>query len=156
MPLAVFILSPSLPLPFPFSLTPLSYRIADGTTVKFQIWDTAGTEEYLSMTKSFFRDAAAALVVYDVTNPASFAHVTKWLHEFRDVCPDSPAVLVGNKCDLEAEGLRRVTADDAIAMSEQEGFMGPFDVSAKAGYGVNDAFMAVAEALVASRRRGGA
>ena len=38
------------------------------TTVKFEIWDTAGQERYHSLAPMYYRGAAAAIVVYDITN----------------------------------------------------------------------------------------
>lgn len=43
----------------------------DDATVKFEIWDTAGQERYRSLAPMYYRGAAAAIVVYDVTNKAS-------------------------------------------------------------------------------------
>lgn len=40
----------------------------DDATVKFEIWDTAGQERYRSLAPMYYRGAAAAIVVYDVTN----------------------------------------------------------------------------------------
>ena len=45
----------------------------DDSTVKFEIWDTAGQERYRSLAPMYYRGAAAAIVVYDITNPDSFA-----------------------------------------------------------------------------------
>lgn len=42
----------------------------DDATVKFEIWDTAGQERYRSLAPMYYRGAAAAIVVYDVTNKA--------------------------------------------------------------------------------------
>ncbi len=41
------------------------------TTVKFEIWDTAGQERYHSLAPMYYRGAAAAVVVYDITNRVS-------------------------------------------------------------------------------------
>ena len=41
-------------------------------TVKFEIWDTAGQERYHSLAPMYYRGAAAAIIVYDITNPVSF------------------------------------------------------------------------------------
>ena len=45
----------------------------DDATVKFEIWDTAGQERYRSLAPMYYRGAAAAIIVYDITNPDSFA-----------------------------------------------------------------------------------
>ncbi|XP_019150585.1 PREDICTED: ras-related protein RABF2a-like [Ipomoea nil] len=41
-------------------------------TVKFEIWDTAGQERYHSLAPMYYRGAAAAIIVYDITNQESF------------------------------------------------------------------------------------
>ena len=37
-------------------------------TVKFEIWDTAGQERYHSLAPMYYRGAAAAIIVFDITN----------------------------------------------------------------------------------------
>jgi hypothetical protein len=49
------------------------------TLVKIQVWDTAGQEEHRAITRAYFRDSAAALVVYDVTNQQSFDSLGSWI-----------------------------------------------------------------------------
>lgn len=45
------------------------------TTIKFEIWDTAGQERYHSLAPMYYRGAAAAIIVYDITNPVSTFHL---------------------------------------------------------------------------------
>ena len=47
----------------------------NGEKVKLQIWDTAGSENYRSITRSYYRAAAAAILVYDITRRQSFEHL---------------------------------------------------------------------------------
>jgi Ras-related protein Rab-2A len=51
--------------------------------VKLQIWDTAGQESFKSITRSYYRGAAGALLVYDITRRDTFTHLTRWLEEVR-------------------------------------------------------------------------
>lgn len=53
-------------------------RIA-GKTIKMQIWDTAGQENFRSITRSYYRSAIGALLVYDISRRSSFEHVRNWL-----------------------------------------------------------------------------
>merc|ERR1711906_30660 len=50
-------------------------------TVKFEIWDTAGQERYHSLAPMYYRGAAAAIVVYDITNKESFNGAKSWVKE---------------------------------------------------------------------------
>ncbi|KAK1926446.1 GTPase [Papiliotrema laurentii] len=73
----------------------------DGKRVKVQCWDTAGTESFRSITRSYFRGAAGALLVYDVTRRDSFEHVTSWLKDLRAHADENVSIiLVANKVDL--------------------------------------------------------
>ena len=54
--------------------------------VKLQIWDTAGQESFRSIARSYYRDAAGALLVYDITRRESFTHLGRWLAEAQQVC----------------------------------------------------------------------
>ena len=54
-----------------------------GTTMKLQIWDTAGQEKYRSVTPIYYRDAAAAICVFDVTSKLSLDDAEKWIEDLR-------------------------------------------------------------------------
>ncbi|KAG8494614.1 hypothetical protein CXB51_012047 [Gossypium anomalum] len=70
-------------------------------TVKFEIWDTAGQERYHSLAPMYYRGAAAAIIVYDITNQASFERAKKWVQELQaQGNPGMVMALAGNKVDL--------------------------------------------------------
>jgi len=82
----------------------LMYLPDEDKTVKLQCWDTAGTEYFRSITRSYYRGAAGALIVYDVTSRASFLHAEEWLKDVRaHADPNLTAILVANKVDLVPE-----------------------------------------------------
>ena len=71
--------------------------------IKLQIWDTAGQESFKSITRSYYRGAAGALLVYDITRKETFNHLTRWLEEVRqNGNPDIMVMLIGNKADLDS------------------------------------------------------
>ena len=51
----------------------------ENVSIKLQIWDTAGQEKYKSLTRSYYQDAKAAIVVFDITNSTSFEEAKKWI-----------------------------------------------------------------------------
>ena len=77
----------------------------NGRTLKFEIWDTAGQERYRALAKMFYKDANAAVLVYDVTRQASFDELKSyWAEQVKDNAPaDIILAIAGNKDDLEAE-----------------------------------------------------
>jgi Ras-related protein Rab-2A len=73
-------------------------------TIKLQIWDTAGQENFRSITRSYYRSAIGALLVYDITHKETFEHLREWIEEVRsNGNPYMEILLVGNKNDLEDE-----------------------------------------------------
>jgi small GTP-binding protein len=87
----------------PWTAAFLTQTVAlDDATVKFEIWDTAGQERYRSLAPMYYRGAAAAIVVYDITDPDSFAGAKSWVKELqRRGDPNVIIALAGNKADLE-------------------------------------------------------
>ena len=69
--------------------------------IKLQLWDTAGTERFRAVSRSYYRGAAGALLVYDVSNQATFAQLPTFLNDARALAsPQMTVVLAGNKADL--------------------------------------------------------
>jgi small GTP-binding protein len=70
--------------------------------IEFKIWDTAGQEKYASLAPMYYRGAAAAILVYDITNRHSFFVLKTWAEELRsNGPPDIVLAVCGNKLDLE-------------------------------------------------------
>lgn len=91
-----------------------------GKSVKLQIWDTAGQERFRSVTRSYYRGAAGALLVYDSTSRESFNTLSNWLNDARKMAsPQIVILLVGNKKDLEEA--RQVTFLEASTFAQENG-----------------------------------
>ncbi|KAG0327671.1 Ras- protein Rab-4A, partial [Podila humilis] len=87
--------------------------------VKLQIWDTAGQERFRSVTRSYYRGAAGALLVYDISNRNTFTSIAKWIADARKLAgADIALMLVGNKLDLED---REVTYLEASRFAQENG-----------------------------------
>eukprot|EP00298_Acanthocystis_sp_HF-20_P004084 c14424_g1_i2.p1 GENE.c14424_g1_i2~~c14424_g1_i2.p1 ORF type:complete len:214 (+),score=83.52 c14424_g1_i2:648-1289(+) len=112
----------------------------NGSQIKLQIWDTAGQERYRSVTRSFYRGAAGALLVYDITRRTTFNHVSSWLEDARqNTGPNTVILLIGNKLDL-AENEREVTYEEAKKFADENGLLF-LETSAKTGENVEEAFL---------------
>jgi len=88
----------------------------DGVKVKVQIWDTAGQESYRSIAANYYRNAQAALLVYDMTDKDSFTSLKVWLDEIlRHSDPEITITLIGNKKDMEERRTVSMEAGEAFA-----------------------------------------
>ncbi|XP_039018608.1 ras-related protein Rab5-like [Hibiscus syriacus] len=105
-------------------------------TMKFDIWDTAGQERYHSLAPMYYRGAAAAVVVYDVTN--TFERAKKWAREVqRQGNPNLIMFLVANKVDLEEK--RKVGTEEGELYAKENGLTF-LETSAKTTHNVNYLF----------------
>jgi len=125
----------------------------DDYIVKFEIWDTAGQERYRSLAPMYYRGAAAALVVYDITSSESFNGAKTWIEELqRQGSADIVIGLAGNKMDLESK--REVPKEEAKAYAQENGCIF-YETSAKTGENINHIFNAIAQKLPKNVQQGG-
>ncbi|KAF2463673.1 ras-domain-containing protein [Lindgomyces ingoldianus] len=125
--------------------------------MKLSLWDTAGQETYKSITRSYFRGASGALLVFDITRKNTFLSATSWLNDLRQIAEEGIiVVLVGNKSDLapsstvsdqSEDNKRQVTKEEAEEWCHANGVMQYVETSAKSGDGVERAFLEVAERI---------
>lgn len=117
----------------------------EDATVKFEIWDTAGQERYRSLTPMYYRGAAAALIVYDVTNKDSFNGAKSWVKELqRRGDPNVIIALAGNKADLESK--RKVEREEAQEYARENSIL-HMETSAKTALNVKALFEEIARRL---------
>jgi Ras-related protein Rab-14 len=116
-----------------------------GQKIKLQIWDTAGQERFRAVTRSYYRGAAGALMVYDITRRSTYNHLQSWLNDARNLTnPNTVIFLIGNKCDLEAQ--RDVTTEEAREFADENRLIF-LEASAKTGENVEDAFLTTAKQI---------
>lgn len=109
-------------------------------TVKLSIWDMAGQDRFEVIRSGFYRGSRAAALVYDVTEPESFAHLERWRGEILKAVDEQPLVVVGNKIDLE----RSQTLEAAQAFAHSIGAE-HLETSALDGRGVPALFESLAK-----------
>ncbi|GJJ09482.1 hypothetical protein Clacol_003705 [Clathrus columnatus] len=97
--------------------------------LRYEIWDTAGQERFHSLAPMYYRNAQAAVVVYDVTKAASLDKAKSWVKELqRQANPNIVIALAGNKLDLVT-----TTAPPVPTMSTAEAEDEPDDATATPG-----------------------
>ena len=129
------------------SLTAQFFRkeisLQDKSTITFDLWDTAGQEEYRSLSKIFFKDAKAVILVYDSTNEKSFKELKEyWYNQVKDL--KQILAIVANKCDLTE---KKVKDEEGKEFADSIG-ANFFSISAKDNIGISELFQKVGETLI--------
>ncbi|XP_026745271.1 ras-related protein Rab-31-like [Trichoplusia ni] len=118
----------------------------ENARVKLQVWDTAGQERFRSMAPMYYRNANAALLVFDITSVNSFQAIKGWVKELQSNVPEAMVLsVVGNKSDLQQ--LRAVQAAEAAHFAESIGAH-YVETSALHEPGIDQVFLSTASALL--------
>jgi len=124
----------------------------DNKNIKLQIWDTAGQESFRSITRSYYRGAAGALLVYDITRKETFNQLSSWLEDARQHSSTNMTImLIGNKCDLDHK--RAVTKEEGEQFAKEKGLIF-LETSAKTAANVEEAFLDTAKAIYEKIQQG--
>jgi Ras-related protein Rab-5C len=114
-------------------------------TIKFEMWDTAGQERYRALAPMYYRNADAAVLVYDITDSESFEALQSWYQELQKNVPDCIIFLAGNKSDLKDK--RKVTNNQANDFARDKDC--PLkEVSSKTGEGIPELFNTLGTSLI--------
>ncbi|KAM3130263.1 GTP-binding protein yptc4 [Paramecium bursaria] len=117
----------------------------DGKSIKLQIWDTAGQESFRSITRQYYRSAAGAILVYDVTRRETFDHLNKWLEDAKQNGNQTMTfILVGNKYDLTEK--RQVSEQEGREFAQNNDLLF-IETSAKTGLNVEEIFQQSAQII---------
>ncbi len=124
--------------------------------IRFNVWDTAGQEKLGGLEDEYYKAADCAVVFFDITSQLSWKSIPKWVEKLRNVCPDIPIVLCGNKVDI---GERARTVSVRTISQLYHGEFGEknldsyYDISAKSNYNFEKPFLFLAQKLVADDLR---
>ena len=117
-----------------------------GKIYKIQIWDTAGNEQFRSITRTYYKNSVCAIVVYDISRRETFDNVINWIEDCKLNSPKSVfIILVGNKSDLEED--RQVTTEEGEEFANRYGIRF-FETSAKNSININEIFSESVEFIV--------
>lgn len=124
-------------------------KVGDGDSVRVQIWDTAGQARMRNIVPTYMQGSQGLMIVYDVTNLATFESVKFWMGEIKKTIKrdNVPKILVGNKVD-GAAGSRQVSFEQGLAASKEHNCVAYIETSAKTNTNVSQAFTQLVEATV--------
>ena len=117
-------------------------------SIKLQLWDTAGTEKFRSITTGYYRGADAAFVVFDLSSKNSYNAVGDWIenyYKYKNPDSEKNVVLIGNKVDLVDK--REVTKEEAENYVKANNIF-YFETSAKEGDNVEECFNFIAKKIL--------
>lgn len=124
----------------------------DNHEVKLQIWDTAGQEQYRSISKIYYRNAVGVLLVCSFTDHISLENIERWLKDARNLChPSAKMILVANKSDLLED--RCVTTAEISSLAQSFGIEW-VEASAKSGDNISDLFYTLAREVYSASLKG--
>jgi len=121
--------------------------------LKLQLWDIAGQERFTSMTRVYYKDTSACVIMFDITQRSSFLNALRWKNDLDSKCTLTdgsrvPCILLANKCDLD--DLREVEQDEIEKLTNDEGFIGWTEISVKEGLMVEDSMQYLLDKLMES------
>jgi len=122
-------------------------------TIRLVIWDLAGQRRFHVVRDGFYRGAKVVILVFDITNRASWDDLPLWEEEVTQRVPDARIVVVGNKLDLNRE---RVIPHELAHLWAKQRRYGYVETSCATGAGVDDLFVGIAHLVTSFRRPSGA
>ncbi|VDL85830.1 unnamed protein product [Schistocephalus solidus] len=110
--------------------------------------------DFRSITRSYYRNAVGALLVFDITNRESFSHISGWFEDaaMNMKCRSPSFILVGQKADLASA--REVSVLEAECLAQRLGDYQYIETSALTGANVEQVFLLLAESVYAKMKAG--
>ena len=100
-----------------------NFQLSDGSLVNVAIMDTSGQERFRSLNSQYYKSADGILLVYDISNRASFDEIKDYYNEeIKEKCkPEIKVILLGNKTDLEEK--REIAPEEGANFAAENNYM---------------------------------
>ncbi len=110
--------------------------------IRMQLWDTAGQEKYNSIISNYYKGTDVAIFVYSIDKSETFENIQMWFKHLKENNDNSLNILIGNKLDMEKEGGRVVSYENAENFARDNNFFLFREVSCKSKetYEIEDIF----------------
>ncbi|EFA75660.1 hypothetical protein PPL_10923 [Heterostelium album PN500] len=115
--------------------------------ILFDVWDTAGNEQYGGLRDGYYINAQCAMLMFDVTSRMTYKNIPNWFSDLRRVCEDIPVVILGNKVDVKD----RKVKPSQITFHRKFG-LGYYDISAKSNYNFEKPFTYLLSKLLGNKQ----
>lgn len=121
-------------------------KLKNGDVLKLHIWDTGGQEKFRSLASLYYKDALAAILVYDVSNPQSLQSLNYWIQELKENVDNNKFIIsiAGNKCDLPPE-VRKISYQQGKDFAKENDIDIFIETSSKSGVGIKELFSYLAQ-----------
>ena len=127
--------------------------VIDGQSIKMELWDTAGQEDYDRLRPVCYKGCDAFIVCFSIVRPESLEHVkSKWIPEIHKFCNDAPYVLVGTKMDMRGDNDSALTVEAGQAMAKEIGATEYIECSAKSQTGLKRVMVEAAKIAQTTRQ----
>ena len=128
-------------------------KLKNGDTLKLHIWDTGGQEKFRSLAGLYYKDAVAAILVYDLTNPETLDSLDYWVNELNQNVDNNNFMIsvAGNKSDLPNED-KKITYNQGKNFCKEKDISIFYETSAKTGVGVKELFTSLAQKVYEVQR----
>ncbi|XP_042515966.1 ras-related protein Rab-21-like isoform X1 [Macadamia integrifolia] len=124
--------------------------VIEGVPITLAIWDTAGQERFHALGPIYYRDADAALLVYDITDDETFIRVKNWVKELQQMAPKNIIMAIAaNKSDLVRSKKFELQEAESYAASIGAKI---FVTSAKLGSGIDEVFLDIATRVLQKKK----
>jgi len=123
---------------------------SDTQNIKMQLWDIAGQERFTSMTRVYYKDAHACIIMFDLTQRLTFQNAVKWKKDLDLKCTlqdgsPVPCLLLANKCDLSHREIEQAEIEE---MCKEHDFVGWTEISVKEGLMVEESMRFLIEEMM--------
>ena len=110
--------------------------------IRMQLWDTAGQEKYNSIISNYYKGTDVAIFVYSIDKQETFENIQIWFKHLKENNEDSLNILIGNKLDMEKEGARVVSYENAENFARENNFFLIREISCKSkeAYEIEDIY----------------